>query len=386
MVDDNDGTPDSQQPDVTSVGFLETPTTVSNPGDAAQTFVSLVADSAEGRVDTSDDNSASLSNVQQLDAPADLPPNVLMPLGRISFESDVGQGADGTPVTETFSLYVDARTLADGSYWVNGYWKQDTNGHWVNLASSITLEGERLRLDFSITDGGEFDADHTVNGSIVDPGAPGAFPAHVASLQEQVISLYVAYYDRAPDLDGLNYWMARLEDGDTLSQISAGFAAHPRFGQEYGNLTNTQIAEKLYQHMLHRDGDSSGIAYWTEQLDTRPVSDVVLSFVTAALNIDLSAALGDGSLALSDYTLAYQRQNVVYNLLAASQQFLDTFGNATTPTAAHDQLASDPAYQAAIAVLNAVDSDLNAVYAQTQQIATLVGLADEMQAVVALLV
>jgi len=379
-----DGIADSQQPDVTSVGFLETPTAVSNPANAPATFVSLVADSAEGKTDTTDDNSATLNNVRQLDAPDDLPANVQMPLGRIAFESSVGfSGTPDVGITETFSLYVDAKTLADGSFWVNGYWKQDGDDNWVNLASSIAQEGQRLRIDFSITDGGEFDEDGVVNGTIVDPGAPAFRQAHAATLQEQLISLYVAYYDRAPDLEGLNYWLGGVAAGDSLSLISANFAAHPRFMQEYGDLTNQQIAQKLYQNMLHHEGDTDGIRYWAEQLGSKPVSDVVLNFITAALNVDLSAALGAGSLALADYTLAYQRQNVVYNLLAASQQFLDTFGNQTVPTAEPNNLSQDAAYQAAVSVLNAIDSDLNAVYAQSAQLASLIGQPDAMAQVVA---
>jgi len=95
--------------------------------------------------------------------------------------------------------------------------------------------------------------------------------------------------------------------------------------------------------------------------------------------------LAKGSLTVADYSVAYQRQKVLDNLLKASEQFLSLFGSATTPKAAPDQVAQDPAYQAAIKVLNPIDSDLNAVYVQYDQIAKLVGLPDAMQQVVALL-
>ncbi len=227
-----DGTPDSVQSGVTSVAFLNTPTAISRPGNAPVTFVTLVADAKDGQLDTLDANSATLSNIQQLDAPAELPTGVTMPLGRISFVTDVGQST-ATPavgITETFSLYLDANKLADGSFWVNGYWKQDTAGNWVNLAHSLTFEGNRLRLDFRLTDGGEFDADHSVNGSIVDPGAPAFGRPNMPTLQQQVMALYVAYYDRAPDAGGLQYWLDQAQGGMSLNQISAGFAAHPRNG------------------------------------------------------------------------------------------------------------------------------------------------------------
>jgi len=382
-----DGTPDSAQSGVTSAAFLNTPSAVSQPGNAAATFVTLVADAKDGKPDSTDANSASLSNVKQLDAPTDLPAGIQMPLGRISFAAHVGQST-ATPavgITETFSLYLDANKLADGSFWVNGYWKQDSAGNWVNLAHSLTVEGNRLRLDFQLTDGGEFDSDGVINGTIVDPGAPAFGQPNMPTLQQQVMALYVAYYDRAPDAGGLQYWLDQAQGGMSLNQISAGFAAHPRFEQDYGGLTNAQIAARLYQNVLHREGDTGGLAYWSAQLQSHPTSDVVLAFVYSALSVDLSAALANGSLALADYSLAYERQNVIYNLLHASQQFVDAFGSQTAPTATPDNLSQDTAYQAAISVLNAIDSDPNAVYTQSAQLASLIGQPDAMAQVVALL-
>ncbi len=170
-----DGVVDSLQSNVTSVSFRESPTAISNPGSAPTAFVSLVADSLAGKIDSTDANSATLSNVRQLDAPANLPEGMNLPLGLISFSAAVGTGSNGAAVTETFSLYVDA------DLGINGYWKQNDAGTWVNLASSVhggamVLEGGKLRLDFALTDGGEFDADGLVNGVITDPGAAGYMP------------------------------------------------------------------------------------------------------------------------------------------------------------------------------------------------------------------
>jgi len=375
-----DGTADALQQSVASVPFLKTPTAVSNPGDAPPVFVSLVADASAGKPDTSDGNSAQLDNVVQKDAPANLPDEVKMPLGLISFNATVGlSDTANLGITETFSLYVDS------SLGFNGYWKQDNSGNWVNLASSVTQEGGKTRIDFSLTDGGAFDSDRSINGVIADPGAPGVSARPEFGLREQVLALYIAYYDRAPDAAGLQYWLDQASAGLSLNQISAGFAQHPRFAQEYGGLDNAQIAAKLYQNVLHRDGDTAGIAYWTDELQSKPLPDVVASFTSSALSVDLQAMLANGSLSVADYTTAYQRQKVLDNLLQASEQFLNLFGDATTPKAAPSQLDQDPAYQAAISVLGHIDADLNAVYDQSAQLATLVGQADAMQAVVVLL-
>ncbi|WP_374484784.1 autotransporter-associated beta strand repeat-containing protein [Zoogloea sp.] len=163
-----DGIKDSTQSQVTSVAFLNTPTAVSKPGTAKPVYVTLVASSQDGKVDTSNPaaSATTLNNVKQLDAPTDLPSAITMPLGLISFSANVA----AANTTESFSLYVDP-TLG-----VNGYWKKNTAGTWVNLASEayggkIVSEGGKLRLDFQIKDGGEFDADGKADGVITDPGA-----------------------------------------------------------------------------------------------------------------------------------------------------------------------------------------------------------------------
>jgi hypothetical protein len=163
---------DGQQSNVASTSFLQTPTAISSPGTATPVFITLVANSKDGKTDTTDGSTVTLSEVKQLDAPADLPEGLEMSLGLISFKANVGLGTEGAAITETFSIYVDA-TLG-----VNGYWKQNASGTWVNLASSVlgggvVEEGGKLRLDFQLTDGGEFDADGVVDGVITDPGAAG---------------------------------------------------------------------------------------------------------------------------------------------------------------------------------------------------------------------
>ncbi|MFM7016887.1 MAG: choice-of-anchor U domain-containing protein [Bacteroidota bacterium] len=164
-----DGIPDSQQSAVVSIPLKisSTPNTASDT--TPQTYITLVAASVNGKVGSAE--TTQITNVQQLDAPANLPASVSMPMGLIAFKSTV-------PVTgalSTYSLYVDA------SLDFNGYWKQNKAGVWTNLASaayggSITQEGGKIRIDFKIQDGSEFDADGLANGVIADPGAVGKLP------------------------------------------------------------------------------------------------------------------------------------------------------------------------------------------------------------------
>jgi len=168
-----DGIQDSAQASVASASFLQTPFPQSSPSGVPSIYVTLVADSLLGKIDTIDTNSAQITSLLQKDAPSNLPVGMKMPLGLFNFSANVGTG-NGTPVTETFSIYVDP------ALGINGYWSQDSTGTWVNLASALyggtmVTEGGKLRLDFQITDGGQFDTDGQVNGAISERGAAAVF-------------------------------------------------------------------------------------------------------------------------------------------------------------------------------------------------------------------
>ncbi|MBL7088159.1 SwmB domain-containing protein [Acidovorax sp.] len=171
-----DGIKDSEQAGVASIGFVLSPTGQSNPGNAPPTFTTLVASSQNGKVGSGNDN-ARITSLTQKDAPPDLPAGMQMPIGLVSFTVELGQGKTG----ENFSLYVDP------ALGVNGYWKENASGQWVNIASEpyggkMVMEGGRLRLDFHIEDGGQFDADGKVDGIITDPGAPGHMALSIMGL------------------------------------------------------------------------------------------------------------------------------------------------------------------------------------------------------------
>ncbi|WP_421122032.1 DUF4214 domain-containing protein [Aquihabitans daechungensis] len=86
---------------------------------------------------------------------------------------------------------------------------------------------------------------------------------------DPVTRLFLAYFLRKPDPSGLNYWLGKRRAGLTLDRISSNFAASSEFQRRYGALTNNQFVKLVYQNVLSRSGDASGIAYWTKQLDTR---------------------------------------------------------------------------------------------------------------------
>lgn len=80
------------------------------------------------------------------------------------------------------------------------------------------------------------------------------------------VRLYFAYFDRAPDHDGLRFWWDRMDRGDGIRNVSAAFARSPEFTSRYGSLTNAQFVSLVYRNVLGRAPDAEGNSFWVQRL------------------------------------------------------------------------------------------------------------------------
>jgi hypothetical protein len=107
---------------------------------------------------------------------------------------------------------------------------------------------------------------------------------------EQITSLYIGYFGRAPDPVGLNYWVGRLNDGFSLAEIAESFSVQPEAQARYPYLANQNIASpqafiaQIYLNLFNRTPDAEGLAYWTAQLNSgRDVGDFILDVISGAV-------------------------------------------------------------------------------------------------------
>lgn len=110
-------------------------------------------------------------------------------------------------------------------------------------------------------------SDKTINLQI-QAQAKAAPAADVTRLSE----LYVAFFNRIPDADGLSYWIGQKVAGQSISQIADTFY---NAGVQFSSLTgftatmsNADFVNVIYKNVLGRkDGaDAGGLAYWTGKL------------------------------------------------------------------------------------------------------------------------
>jgi hypothetical protein len=101
-----------------------------------------------------------------------------------------------------------------------------------------------------------------------------------------VTRLYFAYFNRIPDYSGLMYWVGRYKDGAELITISNAFAGSGEFVTTYGSLSNSAFVTLVYQNVLGREPNASGLTYWAGELDAgnRTRGQVMIGFSESAEN------------------------------------------------------------------------------------------------------
>lgn len=113
----------------------------------------------------------------------------------------------------------------------------------------------------------------------------------------QAYRLYKAAYDRAPDLAGVGFWMAKMDQGVSLSAVAADFITQKETTDLYGaNSSNTTFVNLLYQHVLHRPLDQAGADFWVKGLDNGVTrGEVLKGFSESGENIaQLVAVINNG--------------------------------------------------------------------------------------------
>jgi Ca2+-binding RTX toxin-like protein len=118
----------------------------------------------------------------------------------------------------------------------------------------------------------------------------------------QVYRLYGALLDRAPESSGLGNWVDAMQRGGlTLTEAVGGFTGSAEFQARYGQVDDTQYVNLLYNNVLDRDGEQTGIDAWVGGLQggmTRP--QVALGFVESAENIERSRSAVEHGLWVRD--------------------------------------------------------------------------------------
>ncbi|WP_108396222.1 DUF4214 domain-containing protein [Devosia submarina] len=116
----------------------------------------------------------------------------------------------------------------------------------------------------------------------------------------QAYRLYQAAFDRAPDVEGLGYWIRELDAGlGDLAWMANNFIISEEFRDTYGSpstVSNQAFLDLLYGNVLDRAPDAQGYSYWMAELERGFGRERVLaSFSESVENQgNVSAQISDG--------------------------------------------------------------------------------------------
>jgi hypothetical protein len=181
----------------------------------------------------------------------------------------------------------------------------------------------------------------------IDTHIPPAFlpPLQVwTTPEQQAEAVYTAFFARAGDSAGLNFWMGNLDAGQSIFDVALNFSKSAEAQNIYSFLKSPSTDDdgarvtfinSIYAHLFNRTSDSAGLSYWDNQLHR---------FQTDLANGVGSPAGATPPLDAADY-FSQRVGNFIMNIIGGAQnsaagQDITTIQNkVTVATYFSDQLA-----------------------------------------------
>jgi hypothetical protein len=280
----------------------------------------------------------------------------------LSFTPTVHQVVLGQSVTTNFSLSVAQDSLGTNS---------TSNTATTSVtATSVTARGDHTQYVISNDNGSLYTQDLVPNRDgtqILSANTPVNFTDGTGVFDptgnaEEVARLYRAAFGRSPDLPGENYWTGLINSSTlTLDQTAMNFIASAEFQNTYGSLNSAQFVETLYQNVLGRSADPTGLAYWQSQMDNgESRSQVLLNFSDSFENKENTiSTIGD-----KDLSEAYRLYQAAFNRTPDQPGLAYWTGqldNGTTPLQAAQSFLASPEFQQMYGGLDAM-GQVNELY------------------------
>ncbi len=104
-----------------------------------------------------------------------------------------------------------------------------------------------------------------------------------------MLDIYMAFYGRPADPDGLAFWAGRLNAANgNLDEIMDAFATSPEYEERFGHLGLEGLVSNLFQQLFGRAPDTAGLAFYIEVLESgeRTLQSISLDILNGAQNDD----------------------------------------------------------------------------------------------------
>jgi hypothetical protein len=207
----------------------------------------------------------------------------------------------------------------------------------------------------------------------------GVIQAKDVLIEIKIQGLYIGYFNRAADKEGLDFWQNRAtqatDSSTILKELSAGFSNHPTFASTYSHLSNKDFVEAIYRNVLGKEGDSDGVIFWTQMLNQgESRSNMVSDFIEASLTTDLTVEYFP-NLTLTELEIAQKRKDLISNKTLIAQKFTTLLGIHTNITnTSHPE--DDPAYLASIKILTDINENASSYSEKITYLSSIINTND----------
>ncbi|KZY54165.1 hypothetical protein A3734_13050 [Sulfitobacter sp. HI0054] len=123
--------------------------------------------------------------------------------------------------------------------------------------------------------------------------------------KETLAQLYIGYFGRAPEPEGLAFWEEALEDGFSVQAAAQDFASQPETLAQYPYLEDPDSSDLgtflsiVYNNLFGRAPDTAGLAFWSDAIEAGlPVGTAILNIIAGAQGDDVNTLENKVNLAL----------------------------------------------------------------------------------------
>lgn len=108
----------------------------------------------------------------------------------------------------------------------------------------------------------------------------------MTSLQE----IYIAFFGRPADPEGLRYWEDQLGTGSTLMTVAGCMSAQAEFQEAFAGLSNAGMVETIFENLFGRSPDDEGLRFYLTELEAghATADTIAIRIIDAAKDADLS--------------------------------------------------------------------------------------------------
>ncbi|MCW8155315.1 DUF4214 domain-containing protein [Stutzerimonas stutzeri] len=194
--------------------------------------------------------------------------------------------------------------------------------------------------------------------------------------------LYIGYFGRAADQEGLNFWVDAINNGGlSLDNVHTSFVQSAEYQAQYEGLTVAAKVAAVYENVLGRVADDEGLAFWTNAIEAGQITeDQLIEGLLSGLSANDAAIISNKVIVANYYTSAKgdayteaskaESGNILATVTGSTQSVADALDDVALVTGiSNAELASalatlDAANEAQLAYAKAyLDSDTGTVAA-----------------------